>query len=84
MRRALVMAALLGLLGLMSSPAIAQAPPPHDHFLTVPGTGEQVQVAPHRCELGATVQNGFVQFHVNVHTGQPTATGVVVITLRLC
>ncbi len=77
MRKGLVVAAVsLGLFGVMSAPAAADHVDPHDHFLTVPGTGAQVQVAPHRCELGATVQIGFHQFHNNVHTGQPADSGL--------
>ena len=79
----IVLSVSLGVLGLMSGPAAAQVPP-HNHFLTVPGTGEVVQVAPHRCELGDTVESAFLRFHENVHLGQPTATGVVVIAPDFC
>ena len=78
MRRGLVLVAVsLGLLGAMSAPAAAQVPP-HNHILTVPGTGADVQVAPHRCDLGTTVERGFLNFHFNVHLGQPAASGLVV------
>jgi hypothetical protein len=82
-RRLVVLSVSLGVLGVMSAPAGAQVPP-HNHFLTVPGTGTQVQVAPHRCDLGATVESGFLQFHENVHTGQPAETGGLVITPEFC
>jgi hypothetical protein len=77
-----VAASALGI-ALGAAPAIAQVPP-HDHFLTVPGTGEQVQVAPHRCDLGATVQTGFLNFHQHVHLGTPTSTGNLTITPTFC
>jgi hypothetical protein len=79
MRRSLVVLTVsLGVLGAMSGPAAAHTVAPHDHFLTVPGTGAQVQVAPHRCELGTTVETGFHEFHHLVHLGQPTASGLVI------
>jgi hypothetical protein len=68
------------MLVVMAGPVLAQTPPPHDHWLTVPGTGVKVQVGPHRCGLGDTVQKGFLNFHVNVHVGQPG----VEITATLC
>lgn len=70
------------MLVVMAGPVLAQ-PPPHDHWLTVPGTGAQVQVGPHRCGLGETVQKGFLNFHVNVHVGQPANAGLV-INATLC
>ena len=86
MRRIPVLLSLLVLLlGVMASPAAAQVPPPpHDHFLTVPGTGDTVQVAPPRCELGETVQGAFLNFHFNVHLGTPTDTGAIAITPQFC
>ncbi|HUF58109.1 MAG TPA: hypothetical protein VMR89_01265 [Actinomycetota bacterium] len=60
----------------MSGPAAAV--PPHNHWLTVPGTGAEVQVAPHRCDLGAIVESGFLQFHGNVHLGLPAPSPVVI------
>jgi hypothetical protein len=71
------------LLGVMAGPAAAQVPP-HDHILTVPGTGNTVQVAPPRCELGETVQGAFLNFHFNVHLGTPTTTGAIAITPEFC
>ena len=71
------------LLGVMAGPAVAQVPP-HDHILTVPGTGELIQVAPPRCDLGETVQAAFLEFHVNVHLGVPTDTGGLTITPSFC
>jgi hypothetical protein len=84
MRRIPVLLSLLVLLlGVMASPAAAQVPP-HDHILTVPGTGATVQVAPPRCNLGETVQGAFLNFHFNVHLGTPTATGAIAIMPQFC
>jgi hypothetical protein len=84
MRRIPVILSLLVLLlGVMASPAAAQVPP-HNHILTVPGTEETVQVGPPRCSLGVTVQRAFLNFHVNVHLGTPTATGAIAITPQFC
>jgi hypothetical protein len=76
MRRTLVVVSLLLLLlGVLSGTVWAQQPPPpHDHFLIVPGTGERIQVGPHRCELGETAQEAFLNFHFNVHVGVPGTT----------
>jgi hypothetical protein len=80
-----VVSTLLLLLGAMAQSALAQVPPdPHNHFLTVPGTGNQVQVAPNRCDLGETVQGAFLQFHFNVHVGVPAETGGLIITPDFC
>jgi hypothetical protein len=75
---------LLLLVGLMAQSALAQVPQPHNHFLTVPGTGDVVQVAPNRCELGEMVQEAFLQFHFDVHVGQPAQTGGLTITPVFC
>jgi hypothetical protein len=84
MRRVVVVLSLvLPLLGFVASPASAQVPP-HDHFVTVPGTGTTVQVGPPRCSLGETVQGAFLNFHFNVHTGQPASTGEVSIVPSFC
>jgi hypothetical protein len=84
MARILVLvSALLLLFSVMAGSALAQVPP-HNHFLTVPGTGEVVQVAPSRCELGETVDRAFLEFHVNVHTGTPAEIGGLTITPVFC
>jgi hypothetical protein len=84
MRKIPVLLSLLVLLlGVMAGPAVAQVPP-HDHLFTVPGTGNTVQVAPPRCELGETVQGAFLNFHFNVHLGTPTATGGLTIMPEFC
>jgi hypothetical protein len=84
MRRIVVLLSLLvPLLGVMARPAAAQVPP-HEHLMTVPGTGTVEQVGPPRCEIGATLQTAFLNFHFNVHLGQPTATGVLSITPSFC
>jgi hypothetical protein len=85
MRRIPVLLSLLVLLmlGVMASPAAAQVLP-HDHILTVPGTGDTVQVAPPRCELEGTVQGAFLNFHFNVHLGTPTTTGGLTIMPEFC
>jgi hypothetical protein len=74
---------LLLQLGVMAGSARAQVLP-HDHFLTVPGTGEEVQVAPPRCDLGEKLDRAFLEFHANVHTGEPTDTGGLTITPDFC
>lgn len=84
MRRILVVVGIVALLGLMTGPAQAQQPPPHDHWLTVPGTGEQVQVGPHRCDLGSTLQGAFLNFHFNVHVGAPMSSGGLTIRPAFC
>jgi hypothetical protein len=78
-----LVSALLFLFGVMAGSAQAQVPP-HNHFLTVPGTGDVVQVAPSRCELGENVERAFLEFHVNVHTGTPAETGGLTITPVFC
>ena len=84
MRRIPVLLSLLALLlGVMAGPAAAQVPP-HDHILTVPGTGETHQVGPPRCRLGGTLQRAFLNFHFNVHLGTPTDTGAIAITPDFC
>jgi len=79
-----ILVALLVLLGVFVLPAYAQGPPPHDHFLVNPGTGEQIQVGPHRCALGETVQEAFLNFHNNVHVGAPRSQGGLVMRSVLC
>jgi len=80
----IVLSVSIGVLGLIPGPAAASHVPPHNHFLNVPGTGAVVQIAPHRCELGANLQTAFHQFHEHVHTGAPTGTGGLVVTAVLC
>jgi hypothetical protein len=84
MRRILV-ASLISVLPLAFTitPAAAQVPP-HNHLLTVPGTGEVIPVGPDRCGLGETVENGFLGFHFNVHLGEPTSTGGLMIHPAFC
>ena len=59
---------------LTAGPALAQLTEPHQHVLTVPGTGEEHQVAKGtgKCEANLTALNNF---HSNVHTkpGHPLA-----------
>ncbi len=84
MRRIVVLLSLLvSLMGLTASPSTGQVPP-HDHFLTVPGTGSTLQVGPPRCTLGETVQGAFLNFHENVHTGTPATTGGLAIAPSFC
>jgi hypothetical protein len=78
-----ILTALLTL-GMMAAPAGAQEPPPHDHTLLVPGTGDRVQVGPHRCAGGAALHTAFLRFHYNVHVGTPTDTGAISIGATLC
>lgn len=86
MRRILfALSVLLVALVMMAGPAPGQqAPPPHDHFVTVPGTGQVIQVGPHRCELGERVQGAFLNFHFNVHVGEPATVGGLVVTPVFC
>ena len=86
MRRILfALSVLVIALAMMAGPAAAQqAPPPHNHFVTVPGTGQVIQVGPHRCELGETVQGAFLNFHFNVHAGSPATVGGLVVTPVFC
>ncbi len=84
MRRVVVLLSLMvSMVSLTASPSGAQVPP-HDHFLTVPGTGSTVQVGPPRCTLGETLQGAFLNFHENVHTGTPATTGQVAIAPSFC
>jgi hypothetical protein len=76
-------------LALMASPAFGGPPANHDHYLTVPGTGAQIQVAPPICELeGTPAEDGahgaFHNFHSNVHTGTPATQGDLTITPAFC
>jgi hypothetical protein len=83
MRRIVVVLSLLvSLLGTLAGQASAQVP--HDHLLTVPGTGSMVQVAPPRCALEETVQGAFLNFHFNVHMGNPRDIGGLVIEPDFC
>lgn len=84
MRRAIVVLSIsLASVGALATPAVAQVPG-HDHFLTVPGTGAEVQIAPPRCELGDVLQTALERFHANVHTATPTSTGGLSIRASLC
>lgn len=82
MRRLLVVVGVVGLLGLLPGPALAQQP--HEHMLTVPGTGESVKVGPPRCDVGAMLQASFLNFHGNVHLGTPTSSGGLTLTPVFC
>jgi hypothetical protein len=84
MRRGLVAMSAGVLLSLMAVPAAAHPVDPHNHFLTVPGTGTEVQVGPERCGLASTVETAFHAFHHNVHIGQPSSTGVLSIRPERC
>jgi hypothetical protein len=76
---------VIAVMSLMVGPAPGQEPPPpHDHFVTVPGTGEVIQVGPHRCELGEEVQDAFLNFHFNVHVGEPATVGGLIVTPVFC
>ena len=76
-RHAVLVLMIVGLVIALVFPAFADGPPPHDHYLVNPATGERTQVGPHRCELGETVQGAFLNFHGNVHVGVPRQHGVV-------
>jgi hypothetical protein len=81
----IVLPALLLVLAVMAGSAPGQEPPPpHDHFITVPDTGEVIQVGPHRCELGEKVQDAFLNFHFNVHVGEPATVGGLIVTPVFC
>ena len=55
---------------LTAGPALAQLTEPHQHVLTVPGTGEEHQVAKGTGKCGANL-TALNNFHSNVHT-KPT------------
>ena len=60
---------------LTAAPALPQdLTVPHEHELTVPGTGEDQQIAKGtgKCEANLRALN---EVHSNVHLGQPTETG---------
>ena len=85
MRRILVIVSVsLLLLGVAGSAFAQVPPPPHDHWLTVPGTEDQTQVGPPRCELGSTLQGAFLNFHFQVHVGQPAESGGLTVTPAFC
>jgi hypothetical protein len=46
--------------------------PAHRHFLATP-SGKLVQVGPRLCD-DASVQNGFNQFHINIHVSATSPT----------
>ena len=52
---------------LTAGPALAQLTEPHEHVLTVPGTGEEHQVAKGTGKCGANL-TALNNFHTNVHT----------------
>ncbi len=81
MRKLLVASVLSFLIGMTAGPAAAQ-PPPHEHFLTVPGNGKAVKVGPPRCELGGKLEGAFLEFHSNVHLGEPGSS--LTITPSFC
>ncbi len=69
-RIVLLMAAALlaAMMALMSSaPVLAQLLVPHQHFLSVPGTGEVHQIAGGTGKCGANL-TALNNFHSNVHT----------------
>jgi hypothetical protein len=65
----LMAAALLAAtMALMSAgPVLAQLEAPHQHVLTVPGTGEEHQIAGGTGKCGANL-TALNNFHSNVHT----------------
>ena len=71
--RRLVLAALVVAVGVvgLSLPASGQDVHPHRHYIVTPN-GERVAVGPQACENPST-QEGFNQFHGNVHLGAPNA-----------
>ena len=50
-----------------AGPALAQLEVPHQHVLTVPGTGEEHQIARGTGKCGANL-TALNNFHSNVHT----------------
>jgi hypothetical protein len=52
---------------LTAGPALAQLTKPHEHVLTVPGTGEKHQIARGTGKCGANL-TALNNFHSNVHT----------------
>jgi hypothetical protein len=61
-------ALVLAVLAVVSAgPAMAQLTEPHQHELTVPGTGEEHQIARGTGKCGANL-TALNNFHSNVHT----------------
>ncbi len=68
-------AALMAAMIVVSAlPAFAHTVGPHQHFITTP-SGEKVAVGPDRCAHPENEQ-GFQQFHHNVHAGHDGPTPV--------
>ncbi len=66
---ALVLAAMTAVMA--AGPVMAQElDKPHQHVLTVPGTGEEQPIAGGTGECGANL-TALNNFHSNVHLGQP-------------
>lgn len=84
-RLAILLPTTLLAFGMVLAPASAQQPPPpHDHNLVVPGTGEQMQFGPPRCSLGETLDRAFLNVHFNVHLGMPTTEGGLIVIADFC
>ena len=68
---ATVAAVMVAMLTVMAvGPALAQLTVPHQHELSVPGTGEQQQIAGGTGKCGANL-TALNEVHSNVHLGQP-------------
>jgi len=75
MRRILLLVTVAALMAAMTAvmaagPAMAQLTVPHEHTLTVPGTGEEHQIAGGTGKCGANL-TALNNVHSNVHLGQP-------------
>jgi len=87
MHRIVVIGSVALALAFSAVPALA-AVPPHDHWLTT-GSGDVVHVGPDVCS-NPDIYDGWLNFHVNVHTGVPGTdafkndSNPVNITATLC
>ena len=74
MRRSIVCAGLVVVLaGFAALPAQADHVGPHRHFIVTP-SGQTVEAGPRVCD-NPQAQQGFDNFHENVHTDTPTQHG---------
>ncbi len=60
---------VVALIAAPALPAHADHVGPHRHFIVTP-SGQVAEVAPRACD-NSRAQQGFDQFHENVHTGTP-------------
>ena len=71
----MLMIVVVAVVALTAGAALAHTVGPHQHFVVTP-TGEQVAFGPDRC-ANAQTEEGFQQFHHNVHFGHTGPTPVL-------